>query len=141
MKTPWHLWLVGALALIWNAYGATDYVMTQTGNPVWLAQFSQEQVAYIEGYPAWVQAFWALAIWLSVGASILLLLRRRWAVPAFLAATLCLAVAALYNFVLADTSLLAVAGPGVYGLWGMIAGVSLGLWLYSRAMAIRGVLA
>ena len=25
-KTPWHLWLVGLLALIWNAYPAYDFV-------------------------------------------------------------------------------------------------------------------
>jgi hypothetical protein len=26
--TPWHLWLVGVLALLWNSFGAFDYVMT-----------------------------------------------------------------------------------------------------------------
>ncbi|MBA3270972.1 MAG: hypothetical protein H0T71_10715, partial [Acidobacteria bacterium] len=28
IKTPWHLWLVGVLAALFNAIGAFDYVMS-----------------------------------------------------------------------------------------------------------------
>ena len=24
VKTPWHLWVVGVLALLWNGFGAYD---------------------------------------------------------------------------------------------------------------------
>ena len=30
-KTPWHLWVVGVLTLLWNAVGATSYTMTRLG--------------------------------------------------------------------------------------------------------------
>ncbi len=32
VATPWHLWLTGVSALLWNSMGALDYFMTQTQN-------------------------------------------------------------------------------------------------------------
>ena len=29
-KTPIHLWIVGVIALLWNAFGCYDYFMTRT---------------------------------------------------------------------------------------------------------------
>ena len=43
-STPWHLWAVGVVALLWNGYGGYDYVMTQTDNAAYMAQFTAEQV-------------------------------------------------------------------------------------------------
>jgi hypothetical protein len=43
--TPKHLWIVGVLALVWNSVGAFDYVMTETQNAGYMAQFTAEQVA------------------------------------------------------------------------------------------------
>ena len=28
--TPWHLWAVGVLALLWNGFGGYDFIMTTT---------------------------------------------------------------------------------------------------------------
>ena len=34
VKTPWHLWLVAGLALLWNGFGAFDSFMSLTqGDP------------------------------------------------------------------------------------------------------------
>ena len=33
--TPMHLWIVGILSLLWNAFGACDYTMTEMGNLAW----------------------------------------------------------------------------------------------------------
>ena len=30
VKTPWHLWLVGVLSLLWNGVGAFVFVQTTT---------------------------------------------------------------------------------------------------------------
>jgi hypothetical protein len=35
-RVPIHLWIVGILALLWNAYGCYDYVMTTTGDELGL---------------------------------------------------------------------------------------------------------
>ena len=31
MKSPWHLWAVGAVALLWNVAGAYSILLAQTG--------------------------------------------------------------------------------------------------------------
>ena len=50
-RTPMHLWVVGALATLWNAFGAFDYVMTQTHNEKYLANFTDPQRAYFDSFP------------------------------------------------------------------------------------------
>ncbi len=52
--TPLHLWIVGALSLLWNAVGAFDYLMTQTRNQAYMSDFTPEQLEYFYGFPAWV---------------------------------------------------------------------------------------
>ncbi|MEJ2542305.1 MAG: hypothetical protein P8188_20455, partial [Gemmatimonadota bacterium] len=77
LRTPWHLWLVGVLALLWNAMGAFDYLMTETRNEGYMGQFTPEQLEYFYAFPAWVVAFWAIAVWGGVLGAIFLLLRKR----------------------------------------------------------------
>ncbi|NNE87364.1 MAG: hypothetical protein HKN27_04750, partial [Silicimonas sp.] len=62
MKAPWHLWVVGILTLVWNGFGAADYVMTQMDYAPYMAQFTEVERAYFAGFPTWVQATWALAV-------------------------------------------------------------------------------
>ena len=45
-KTPWHIWVVGVGSLLWHLIGATDYVMTQTKNEQYMANFTPEQLDY-----------------------------------------------------------------------------------------------
>ena len=62
-RTPVHLWIVAVLATIWNAFGAFDYVMTQTRNEAYLANFTDPQRAYFESFPMWMEATWAFGVW------------------------------------------------------------------------------
>ena len=39
-RPPKHLRIVGAIALLWNAMGAFDYLMTETRNDAYMRQFS-----------------------------------------------------------------------------------------------------
>lgn len=50
MKTPWHLWLIGVVSLIWNAFGAMDYSMTATRNAAYMASFTPEQLEYFMAF-------------------------------------------------------------------------------------------
>jgi hypothetical protein len=86
MKAPWHLWLIGIVTLLWHAFGAFDYTMTQTANEAYLAQFTTEQKAYFAGYPAWATAGWALGVWGTTLGSLLILVRSRFALHAFVVA-------------------------------------------------------
>ncbi|MGM0670189.1 MAG: hypothetical protein ACQET1_10765 [Gemmatimonadota bacterium] len=138
-RTPVHLWVVGVLALLWNAMGAFDYLMTQTENEGYMSRFTPEQLEFFYGFPTWVVASWALAVWGSVLGSILLLMRNRWAVPVFLVSFLSMCVTTFRNYVLADG--MEVAGdPFTLLFSALIFLVALGLLLYARAMKRRGVL-
>jgi len=83
-RTPWHLWAVGAAALVWNGFGAVDYVMTRTRNEAYLGQLGDAQaiLQYIDGFPLWASVGWGLGIWGAVAGAVLLLLRSRQAVSA-----------------------------------------------------------
>ncbi|RYZ88244.1 MAG: hypothetical protein EOP04_09815 [Proteobacteria bacterium] len=103
-RTPWHVWFVGVISLLWNLIGATDYTMSQTRNQTWMeagAQqmgvSAQDMIAYLDGFPAWMHAFWALGVWGAVAGSVLLLMRSRHAVVAFAVSLLGLAVTQFYR--------------------------------------------
>ena len=85
VKTPWHLWLVGVLSLLWNGFGAFDFIQTTTRGEAYMraAGFDDAMIAYYEAMPGWMYVPWTLGVWGAVIGSVMLLLRRRWAVPAF----------------------------------------------------------
>ena len=136
---PKHLWIIGVLTLLWNLMGAYDYLMTQTRNAAYLAKFDQAQLDYYFGFPVWVEAFWALAVWGGVLGSILLLLRKRLAVPVFLVSLVSMVVTAVHNFGFYDA--MEMMGTSGFLFTVAIFLVALGLWLYARAMRNRRVLA
>ena len=139
VRTPWHLWAIGAIALLWNAVGAFDYVMTQTRNAAYMSGFTPEQLAYFYGFPPWVVAAWAIAVWGGILGALLLLLRKRIAVPVFLASLIALTATSFYNYALSDG--LEVAGDaGSVVFTAVIYAIALALYFYSRAMQNRGVL-
>ncbi len=140
-KTPVHLWIIGALSLLWNAGGGFDYVMTQTENPDYLAALTPEQQAFLTNAPLWFEAAWAVGVWFSVFGSLLLLLRSRYAGSAFALSLLGLIVASIYTYLIADGgSALAVSGTAALIFTVAIPIILIALWLYARAMTKKGVL-
>lgn len=104
LRTPWHLWLVGVVALLWNGLGCLDYTMTQVQGDAWLANMdpTELQMAYFHGMPAWTDAAWAIGVWGGLLGGLLLLLRRKWALHAFVASFLGWAAGAVYTFGLSN---------------------------------------
>lgn len=76
-RRPWHLWVVGIVAVLWDSMGAYDYLMTQTENEQYMSGFTPEQLEFFHGFPTWVVAFWALAIWGGLLGAFLLLFRKK----------------------------------------------------------------
>lgn len=136
-KVPWHLWVVGVIALLWNGYGGYDYVMTQTKNAAYLAQFTAEQRAYFSSFPMWMEAVWAIGVWGGVLGAVLLLLRSKWAFQAFLASLIAFAVSIVFGQV--------SGGSAVMGATGMVFSavifvLGLAFVMYSRMMVRKGLL-
>lgn len=84
-RTPAHLWIVGALSLLWNCFGANDYSMTRFKNMDYLSKMGDPNaiIDYIDGMPMYAQVGWGLGVWGAVLGSVLLLTRSRFAVHAF----------------------------------------------------------
>jgi hypothetical protein len=140
MRTPWHLWVVGIVSLIWNAFGAFDYLMTRTGAEWYVANLSPEQIAHIEAFPLWVDIAWPLGVWAAVLGSIGLLLRKGgWAVWMFALSLLGLALATIYNFVLTD-GMAVMGGTPIVIMNIAIWAVAILLLVYAVTMRNRGVL-
>jgi hypothetical protein len=137
-RAPWHLWVLGILSLCWNAFGAYDYVMTVSHNAGYLAHVPPAAMAIVDAFPPWAVGAWALGVWVSLIASLLLLIRSRVAATAFLVSI----AGALVSYVYQATTGLAAAMGGV-GYWVMPAVVFIVLvaqWYYTRRMADAGVL-
>jgi len=139
VKAPWHLWVVGIVGLLWSAMGAMDYVMTKLRSEEYMAAFTPEQLEFFYGFPIWVNAAWAIAVWGGVIGTILLLLRKSSAVWVLLVSFLAMVVTAIHNYGLSNG--MEVVGD-MFSLvfTALIFLVGLGLYLYSRAMHSKGVL-
>jgi hypothetical protein len=138
-KTPWHLWVVGAVSLLWNSTGAMDFVMTQTKNAAYMSKLAPAQLEFYYGLPLWVVAVWGIAVWGGVLGSLLLLLRKSLAVHLFLASLICIVVTDFQNYVLSN-GLKVVGGAGSLIFCAVILAIGVLLLVYARSMRKRGVL-
>lgn len=94
---PWHLWAVGIVTLLWNSIGIMSYMMTRLDRLADLGM-TPEQIAYFDTFPVWANAVWALGVWGAFAASLLLLLRHRWAVGAAVISVIGLIGTTYFNY-------------------------------------------
>jgi hypothetical protein len=126
------------VALLWSLFGAMDYIMTETKNEAYMSQFSPEQLEFFYNFPAWLVAFWAVAVWGGVLGAVLLLMRKKLAVSALLVSFLCMVVTTVHNYGFAGAADI-VGGMGLF-FSVVIFVVALALVIYARSMARKGVL-
>jgi CHASE2 domain-containing sensor protein len=113
--------------------------MTNLKNAAWMAQMTPDQIAFMDSLPSWLTAFWALGVWGALLASILLLMRKRYAVLAYGISLIGAVVGLGYQMVIATMP--ASMKAGMMGMMPIfIILVALGLFLYARAMEKKGVL-
>ena len=144
VKTPVHLWIVAGLATLWNAFGCFDYFMTRTRGAAYIESMmptidGDAFIAYIDGFPIWVSFSWALGVWAGLAGSLLLLMRHRWAVPVLLASLVGAIVGIVYQIV-NPVGIVEIAMGATALMPYVIIAIAIGLFVYARAMRIRGVL-
>jgi hypothetical protein len=144
-RAPTHLWIAGGLGTLWNGFGCYDYLMTRMRNTEYLAGMMpnidpQAVLAWVDGFPIWAQFGWGLGVWMGLLGSVLLLVRSRYAVHA-LALSAIGAVLGLGYQILAAPPLPGTEGDAMMSVMPyVIIAVAVGLFLYGRAMAKKGVL-
>jgi hypothetical protein len=95
-------------------------------------------VDYYTGFPAWADAFWALGVWGAVAGSILLLLRSRYALHAFVIGFVGLIGTSIYTFGSAMPE--GMDTPFIYLFSAAIVILTLLFIWYARRMIQAGVL-
>lgn len=139
-KTPRHVWIVGVISTLWNSFGALDYVMTQTKNADYLAQFTPEQRAYFANFPFVMEASWAFGVWGALAGSILLLMRSRHAVTAFAISLAGLAASSIWQFGFSGVDMPQVFGTGAMLMTAFIWIVAIALFWYAMKQKAAGLL-
>ncbi|MGX6646439.1 hypothetical protein ACWCOP_00680 [Maricaulaceae bacterium MS644] len=135
-KTPIWFYLVALVAVLWNAMGVFDYIMTQYRVESYMAAFTEAQLDYFYGFPGWYVAVWATAVFSALGASLLLVVRMKLATPLFALSAVLFVISAVYIF--GFTAALEIMGMGNVVFSAVIFATLLGLWWFSRMAERRG---
>ena len=134
-KTPWHLWVIGGLTLLFNAVGIFSYLMTRLDRLDDLGMTSS-QIAFFDSFPAWANGLWALGVWGAFFGSVLILLRSRWAVPSIAISVVGLVGTTIYQNLMIEVPEDLQSLPLNLAIWG----TTLFMLWYSARMRTLGVL-
>ena len=144
-RTPWHFWVIAVVSLLWNGFGGFDYTMTQMRDPGYFAMMSEqmhvsvpELTAFFDSFPVWASALWAIGVWGSVAGSILLLMRSRHAITAFLVSLVGAVLSFIYQLTM-DVPAEMTDSMGKLMPIVILAAIVL-QWWYARRMRAAGVL-
>jgi hypothetical protein len=139
---PMHLWVVGLLSLLWNGFGCYQYVMTRTQGAPYVEKAmpgidGNAVMAYINSFPVYVAAGWAIGVWVGLLGAIFLLMRSRHAVLAF-GLSMLGAVLALGWQIANPSPVQAMRdGASTYMHYVVIV-VAIALYLYARSQKAKG---
>jgi hypothetical protein len=134
--TPWHVWVVATLTLLWNGAGAYTTLMAQAGK---LPDAGAEEAAYYAAQPLWSVIATDIALFAPLAAAVALLLRSRTAAWLFAVSLAAVVLTNVYDLV-AGTSL-ALVDRGWAVVTSIIVMLAVLQLVYSLAMKRRAVLA
>lgn len=140
IKTPWHLWVVGVVAVLFNSIGVYDFVMSMTQGSAYMASagMTQAQIAHYQQMPAWMTADWAVGVFGALLGSVLILLRHRLAWPVLAVSLAAFLLSLAYTYVLTDGG--EIMGSQMAIMSAVIAGLLAFFIWYAWMMTRRGVL-
>ena len=137
-KPTTGFWVIAVIALLWNLWGVFAYL----GQTVLLtdevkALMPAEQVALIESTPSWLNIVFAVATVGGALASLLLLMRRKLAVPLFALSLIAVIIQMGYSWFATDAAEIYGAVQG-YVLPTIVILFGLFLYMYSKKCAGKG---
>lgn len=145
VRVPAHLWVVGILSLLWNCFGAYDYVMSHLRDTKYIASSMpgvdpNAALAWMDSFPIYAKIGWALGVWGGLLGALLLLIRSRYAVWAFGVSMLGILLSIGYQLV-GGPKLAGAPQGAVYTMMPYaIIVIGVALLSYSSAMHKKGVL-
>jgi len=131
-------WIVGIIGLVWNGMGVNAYLQQayQTDSFKEMFKGSPELLKLTLEAPSWYTAVFAIAVFSSIAACILLLLRKKLAVTLFLVGLLAVMVQTINGlFITGETQYYTAFN---YSMLIMIPIFSLFLYFYSKKASEKG---
>lgn len=130
-KAPASFWVVAGLGFLWNSFGAYLYTLARLDPASMMAAAPQAMQDYVAHMPLWANIGYGLGVWASFLGSVLMLLRSRHAVTAFLVSLL----GALVSF--AGQAMAGVLTPAEPTVILVVIGF---LWWWSKREVANGTL-
>lgn len=132
-------WVLAGLFLLWNAFGCGAYLMDTTMSDAAYAEtYGESMLAIRDKFPTWTIAAYALAVWIGLLASILLLLRKKWAAPLFVISLIAAVISFTWSLTNAEARAAAGSSVWVMPVIVVVAGVIEVIW--SRKKVADGTL-
>jgi len=129
-------WIVAVLALLWNLFGLLQLLSMTVLADAAMAEMPAEVVDIVRGLPSWYNYVFALAVFPALLASLLLLFRRRLAIPLFGLSLIALLIQ--MGYWLLGTSIMEIEGVAAAIMPVIVIAVGIFLYYYSKGAAQKG---
>lgn len=101
-SVPFWFWLISSIALLWYLMDMSAFFMRVLITNETLLAMSENQRLHIQNIPSWVNFVFAFEVFGGVFGSIGLLLKKKWALPLFIASILGVLSQTFHIYVLSD---------------------------------------
>ena len=135
-KPSTNFWIISGAALVWNLIGLAFFYGHITITPEQQSQLTDEMRNFLLNTPVWADAAFGVAVIGGVIGSVLLLLRKAWAVPVLAISLLGVIAQNTDAFLMRDVY--AIGGVDTIIVPVPVFIVAVALLLYSRATKARG---
>ena len=135
-KPSTFFWIFGVIALLWNAMGVNAYLQQAYKTDAFKAMYTEEQLEMVTNTPSWVMAAFALAVFGGFIGCILLLLRKKIALPIFLVSLIGIIIQMIYNLFISKS--IEVYGPGAIIMPIMVLIIGFLLYFFTKKSISKG---
>ena len=134
-KAPAWFWVIALVALIWNLMGVMAYLeeVTLTDSEIAAMDINMRNLHLTT--PTWATASFALAVWGGALGGLFLLLRKSWAIYAFILSLIGVMVQMYHSLFISNS--IEVYGPGGMTMPVLVVIFGIAFIFFTRAAAQR----
>jgi len=129
-------WIIAVLALLWNLMGVFQFLVSTVMAEVVSDAIPEEQMALVNSLPSWYNYVFGIAVFAGLLGALLLLLRKKLAVPVF--GISLLAVLVQMGYWLFATEVMDVMGLVSVVMPLIVIIVAIFLYFYSKGASQKG---
>ena len=132
MKPPSLFYWISGVALLWNVAGIAAYYGQVTMTPDTLAQMPEAQRSLYENIPVWATSAYAIAVNAGALGCLLLLLRKKFALPVLVLSLVAVLVQMSHAFLMSNSIEVLGVGAAIFPIVIIVIGAYL-IWFANDA--------